>query len=58
VSVLLGNGDGTFGEKVRYPTDSSPGTVAVGDFNLDGWPDLAVTNGFSDVLSVLFGCSP
>ena len=43
-SVLLGNGDGTFAAKVDYATGSHPDSVAVGDFNLDGKPDLAVAN--------------
>ena len=41
VSVLLGNGDGTFAAKVDYATGSIAASVAVGDFNLDGKPDLA-----------------
>jgi hypothetical protein len=44
VSVLLGHGDGTFGAAVSYPAGSYPNDVAVGDFNGDGVPDLAVTN--------------
>ena len=44
VSVLLGNGDGTFHAHVDYPTGNHPGSVAIGDFNGDGQPDLAVAN--------------
>jgi hypothetical protein len=46
VSVLLGNGDGTFQNAVNYAlgTDADPWGVAVGDFNGDGKPDLAVAN--------------
>jgi hypothetical protein len=44
VSVLLGNGDGTFRRAVNYSTGGSPGSVAVGDFNGDGKPDLAVVS--------------
>ncbi|HXK10479.1 MAG TPA: FG-GAP-like repeat-containing protein [Vicinamibacteria bacterium] len=46
VSVLLGNGDGTFQPKVDYLAGpgGAPTGVAVGDFNLDGKPDVAVTN--------------
>jgi hypothetical protein len=45
VSVLLGNGDGTFGTPALYPTGlTEPWSVAMGDFNGDGAPDLAVTN--------------
>src|SRR5215471_13038911 len=42
VSVLLGNGDGTFRAAVNYATGHSPLSVAVGDFNGDGRLDLVV----------------
>jgi hypothetical protein len=47
VSVLLGNGDGTF---IAAPSPSSdlPGAIAVGDFNGDGIPDLAVAPAFDE----------
>lgn len=35
VSVLLGNGDGTFQPQVVFPADAESGFVAVGDFNGD-----------------------
>src|SRR2546426_815427 len=44
VSVLLGNGDGTFGPKTDFPTGTGPYFVAIGDLNADGRPDLAVAN--------------
>lgn len=40
LEVLLGNGDGSFAHPGLYT--SLPGQVAVGDFNRDGLPDLAV----------------
>jgi uncharacterized protein (DUF2141 family) len=47
VGVLLGNGDGTFQPAVNFRT-GGPGaladSLAVGDFNRDGRPDLAVGN--------------
>src|SRR5439155_1711685 len=44
VAVLLGKGDGTFLTAVNY-AGVSPDSVAVGDFNGDGKPDLAVADG-------------
>ena len=41
VSVLLGNGDGTFQAAVNYAAGSGPRSVAIGDFNGDGKADLA-----------------
>jgi hypothetical protein len=55
VSVLLGNGDGTFQPHVDYPTGLASTSVAVGDFNGDGKPDLAVGNSYGLTVSVLLG---
>lgn len=44
VTVLLGNGDGTFQPPVPYTVLTDPASVAVGDFNGDGRLDLAVLN--------------
>src|SRR6516225_4512269 len=45
VSVLLGNGGGTFSAATPYPTGSViRSSVAIGDLNGDGRLDLAVTN--------------
>jgi hypothetical protein len=54
-SVLLGNGDGTFQAPVNYVAGSSAASVAVGDFNGDGIPDVVVANFFSADVSVLLG---
>src|SRR5947207_7609669 len=54
ISVLLGNGDGTFAAPVNYPT-SRPTYLAAGDFNRDGVPDLAVANWSANTVSVLLG---
>lgn len=45
VSVLLGNGDGTFQAAVTYSSGGLEATsVAIGDVNGDGRPDLVVAN--------------
>jgi hypothetical protein len=55
VSVVLGNGDGTFLNVVQYAAGASnPESVAVGDLNRDGNPDIIVGKGFNYV-SVLLG---
>src|ERR1700687_238606 len=52
VTVLLGNGDGTFRNALPY--GGGPATaLAVGDLNGDGKPDLAMTGGLSDSVVVL-----
>jgi hypothetical protein len=44
LSVLLGNGDGTFNTSQTFPAGEAPVSVAVADFNGDGIPDLAVAD--------------
>jgi Big-like domain-containing protein/VCBS repeat protein/glucodextranase-like protein/putative Ig domain-containing protein len=58
VSILLGNGDGTFQAAVPYGTGVSPCDVAVADLDGNGTMDLAVANCGSTAtnnISVLFG---
>ena len=45
VTILLGNGDGTFTPTAVSPQVDVPIALAVGDFNGDGKADLAVTFG-------------
>jgi len=53
VSVLLGNGNGTFQNQTTFGTGYAPYSVAVADLNGDGKPDLVVANNFSNTVSVL-----
>jgi hypothetical protein len=57
ISILLGNGDGTFQGPSHYSTgtNTDPYSVAVGDFNGDKIPDLAVANYATNTVSVLLG---
>jgi hypothetical protein len=53
VSVLFGAGNGTFtrtGPVFTLPSLVSIVDIAIGDFNEDGYPDLAIANGGATVL--------
>jgi hypothetical protein len=55
VSVLLGNGDGTFTGHVDYSVGSAPQAVVAADLNGDGKLDLVTANSGSATVSVLLG---
>lgn len=55
VSVFLGMGDGTFQAPKTFQAGSSPVAIAIGDFNLDGNADLAVSNYTDRNVSILLG---
>jgi len=55
VSILLGNGNGTFQRPLIFAAGSNASFVAVADFNLDGKLDLAVADTGSDTISILLG---
>src|SRR6266849_5901764 len=55
VSVLLGNGDGSFQAPRSFGVGRYPTSLAVGDFNRDGIPDLAASIWESNNVSVLLG---
>ena len=53
VSLLLGNGDGTFTQPQVFGAGYLSYSAVVGDFNGDSAPDLATANGGSNTVSVL-----
>lgn len=56
LTVLLGNGDGTFGAPESYPASRTRWrSVVVADFNGDGIPDLATAQDFGNSIAVLLG---
>ena len=55
VSVLLGNGNGTFGASVNYSVGGFPLSVALDDVNGDDDLDVVTANYFGSNVSVLLG---
>jgi hypothetical protein len=55
VMIFLGNGDGTFLKAGTATVGNEPYALAVGNFNLDGKPDLAAANLAGNNMSVLLG---
>ena len=55
VSVLLGNGDGSFQAAVAFAAGDGPFSVAVADLDGDSVPDLVTANIDGDDVSVLLG---
>jgi hypothetical protein len=55
VSVLLGNGDGSFRPAVNLAAGAGPLSLAVGDFNGDGKLDLVTTSPAGGAVNVLMG---
>jgi uncharacterized protein (TIGR03437 family) len=55
VAVLLSNGDGTFSKAATYAAGREPISVAVGDVDGDGIPDIVTADSASDTVSVLIG---
>src|SRR5215213_757090 len=55
VSVLLGNGDGTYGTAQNFSVGDAPLHLTSADFNGDTKADLAVVNIRSDNVSILLG---
>ncbi len=55
VSILLGNGDGTFQAKLDFPTGMNPRGIVAGLFNGDAHLDLATANDTDNSVSILLG---
>ena len=55
ISVLAGNGDGTFQTERQYYVGGRPIAVAATDLTGDGSKDLVVVNAFDNTLSILKG---
>src|SRR4029077_3382090 len=55
LSVLLGNGGGSFRPRTDLAVGGSPHSVAVGDFNGDGRLDVVTAKQLTDSVSVLLG---
>ncbi len=55
LSILLGNGNGTFADAGSYNVGPNPIAAAVGDFTGDGKLDLAVTDYGNNTVAVLLG---
>jgi len=56
VTVLLGNGDGTFSATASLRSQDNMSTaITQGDFNGDGIPDLAIVNSENSTITVLLG---
>lgn len=55
VSILLGNGNGTFtaATNPQVPAGTAPTSIAIGDFNVDGLADLAVADKSDNAVSIL-----
>ncbi len=55
LSLLFGNGDGTFKDQVQIEAAKEPRALALNDYNGDGWMDLAVACAGSDHVAIFLG---
>jgi hypothetical protein len=58
ISLLLGNGDGTFQTVQNYLVSGFSGVMAVGDFNRDGAPDALLVDGNEEFVTILLNQTP
>jgi hypothetical protein len=55
VSILLGNGDGTFDPATNIATSSAPRSIAIGDLDNNGTRDLVVARNSPEDWNILLG---
>jgi hypothetical protein len=55
VSILLGRGDGTFGDFVNYDVGQDPLGLAIADLNGDDYLDIVTVNELDNNASILLG---
>lgn len=55
ISLLFGNGDGTFRDQVQVKVCQEPRSLAINDFNHDDQLDVVLACSGSDQVSILFG---
>lgn len=58
ISLLLGNGDGTFQTVQNYLVSGFSGVTAVGDFNGDGAPDALLVDNGEQFITILLNQTP
>lgn len=58
LTLLLGEGNRTFAAPEEYALMSNYGAMTSGDFNGDGWTDLAVMNEYESSFSVIYNSLP
>jgi len=55
ISILLGNGDGTFDAQVTYAVGNEPVAIDTYDLDADGRLDLVAVNKADNTISILYG---
>ena len=55
VAPSVASAEPSFSGPINFPAGVTPQSVVVGDFNRDGYTDLAVANVDSNSVSVLLG---